>query len=117
MIIGIGIDVIEVARVKKAVEKNPRFLGRVFTADEIRYAQTKKNKFQHLAARFAAKEAFFKALGRRIGWADVAITNQASGKPDLIIHTQEEFSDITRCHVSLSHLKEYALAIVLLEKE
>jgi holo-[acyl-carrier protein] synthase len=61
MVKGIGIDIIEVERVKKLAEKNPRFLERIFTDREISYCVEKRNKYQHLAARFAAKEAFFKA--------------------------------------------------------
>jgi len=116
MIVGVGMDIIEVSRVREAVEKNPRFIERIFTEREIRYSLAKKNKYQHLAARFAAKEAFFKALGKRISWAEVEIINQVSGKPELVIHSNESFS-FNRALVSLVHLKEYAAAIVTLEKD
>ena len=62
MIVGIGVDIIEVERIQKLAEKSPRFLKRVFTDEEIKYCNEKKNKYQHLAARFATKEAFFKTL-------------------------------------------------------
>jgi holo-[acyl-carrier protein] synthase len=116
MIIGVGIDIIEVGRIRRAIEKNPRFCERVFTEHEIQYSQEKKSRFQHLAARFAVKEAFFKAIGRRIGWTDVETINADSGQPRLVIHAKEDFG-FTRAHVSLSHLNEHAVAIVILEKE
>ena len=116
MVKGIGIDLIEVGRIKKIAEKNPKFLERIFTSREVSYCQGKKNKYQHLAARFAAKEAFFKAIGRRINWKDVELFNLPSGKPQLEIKSKERFSFI-EAHVSISHLKEYAVAIVILEGE
>ena len=116
MIIGIGIDIIEVSRVQRAVERNPRFVDRVFTPGEIAYAEGKKSRFQHLAARFAAKEAFFKAIGRRINWADVETVNLPSGQPQLVVHSTEELG-FTRSHLSISHLADHALAVVILEKD
>lgn len=115
MIIGIGSDIIEVDRIKKLAEKNPRFLERIFTAQEISYCLEKRNKYQHLAARFAAKEAFFKAIGRRIGWTEVELINLSSGKPQLNIKSKERFS-FKEAHVSISHLAEYATAVVILER-
>lgn len=116
MINGIGIDLIEVDRIKKLIEKNPRFSQRIFTSQEIRYCQQKKNKYQHYAARFAAKEAFFKALGRRIKWTDIGLSNLSSGKPQLELQDKKlkaEFSS-DKIHVSIAHLKEYAVAVVIL---
>lgn len=115
MIVGIGVDIIEVDRVQKLAEKNPRFLNRVFTSEEIQYCTGKKNKHQHLAARFAAKEAFFKALGRKIHWTDVGIINRPSGKPELVLKSPGPFP-FDKTHVSVSHIKEYAIAYVVLEK-
>lgn len=115
MVEGIGIDIIEVHRVKKLAEKNPRFLERIFTDREIRYCAEKRNKYQHLAARFAAKEAFFKAIGKRIGWRDVELINLSTGKPRLEIKSKERFS-FEEVHVSISHLAEYAVATVILTK-
>ncbi len=114
MVIGIGIDIIEVERVKKLAERNPRFLERIFTQKEIDYCSKKKNKYQHLAARFAAKEALFKAIGKRISWQDVELSNLRSGKPQLDIKLKERFS-IKKALVSISHLREYAMAAVILE--
>ena len=114
MITGIGIDIIEIARIKKLIEKNPRFIQRIFTLQEIHYCQKKVNKYQHFAARFAAKEAFFKALGRRIKWKDVGLINLSSGKPELEINTKKKFP-FESAHVSIAHLSEYAVAMVILE--
>jgi len=115
MVTGIGIDIIEVNRVKKLVEKTPRALNKIYTPLEIKYCQGKKNQDQHLAARFVSKEAFFKALGKRINWTDVELLNLPSGKPELKIKSKARFS-FTNIHVSISHLKEYAVAVVILEK-
>jgi len=119
MISGVGIDIIEVERIKKLIEKNPRFLSRIFTPQEIAYCQKKKNKYQHFAARFAAKEAFFKALGRKIKWTDIGLANLSSGKPVLEIKREElkEKLSSTKIHVSISHLSQYAAAVVILEND
>lgn len=114
MVIGTGIDIIEVGRVKKVAEKHPRFLEKIFTTGEIDYCLKKKNTYQHMAARFAAKEAFFKAIGKRINWTDVELTNLSSGKPEIKIKNKERFR-IEHAHVSISHLKDYAVAAVILE--
>jgi holo-[acyl-carrier protein] synthase len=115
MIVGIGIDIIEVDRVARLAEKSPRFLERTFTPLEIAYCSKKRNKQQNFAARFAAKEAFFKALGRRVGWKDVELINRPSGQPELVIK-EEMPLPFERVHVSVSHLAAYAVAVVVLEK-
>lgn len=115
MISGIGIDIIEVARVQKLGSKSPRFLERVFTPGEIAYCLKKKNKYQHFAARFAAKEAFFKALGERIPWKDVELVNLKSGKPFLKLRGKRRWP-FKQMHISVSHLAEHALAVVILEE-
>ena len=116
MIIGVGIDLIEVGRVRRAIERNERFTDRVFTEIEVRYSQGKKSRFEHLAGRFAVKEAFFKALGRRVAWTDVETQNLPSGQPRLVIRSSEDFG-FTRSHVTISHTAEYATAVVVLEKD
>ena len=110
---GVGIDIIEVERISRACKRNEKFLSRVFTQKEIDYCMSKKNKFQHLSARFAAKEAFFKALGKRIRWKDVEIINQSTGKPEIKIHNPDV--SFQRICVSLSHLDKYAVAIIVIE--
>ena len=100
MIVGIGMDIIEVRRVKEAVEKNPRFLERIFTRREIDYSLTKKNKYEHLAARFAAKEAFFKG-SIRLFFAETCSTFMAvecDVKSIKNIHSAQKMRD--RVHFS-----------------
>jgi holo-[acyl-carrier protein] synthase len=115
MVVGIGIDIIEVSRLEKAVEAHARFVEKIFTPEEIRYSQGMHNKCLHLAARFAAKEAFFKALGRRISWTAVGVVNRPSGQPELEVSAEGLGFD--RAMVSLSHIKDYGLAVVVLEKD
>lgn len=115
MILGVGIDIIEVARVQKAIERNPRFPEKVFTPVEIAYSEGKKNKFMHLAARFAVKEAFTKAVGHHVPWTSVGVENLDSGEPVLRVKDETKYG-YTRSHVSLSHIADYAVAVVILEK-
>ena len=124
MIYGVGIDLIEVARVEKQIKAGTRFRDRIFTDKEIAYCENKKNKSQNYTARFAAKEAFFKAIGT--GWSggltfqDVEILNLESGKPEIVLHGKAkrltEEQNILNIQVSLSHLKDVAGAVVVLEK-
>ena len=125
MIVGIGIDIIEVARVREVLERTPRFRERVFTAAERAYCDNRGAvAAQHYAARFAAKEATLKALhtGWRggISWQDVEIASRESGAPYLILHgpVLELFNSAgaTATHLSLSHTTEHALAQVVLDR-
>jgi holo-[acyl-carrier protein] synthase len=122
MIIGIGTDIIEVERVAKAITKEA-FKKKIFSDREIAYCESQK-KEESFAARFAAKEAFFKALGT--GWRDgmgiteVEILNDELGKPS--IHLSGKAKEVfeqkgaTHVHVSLSHIKTQAAAFVIIEK-
>ncbi len=122
MIIGIGTDIAEVTRIAKSIE-NISFKERVFSKNEIAYCETKTNKAENYAARFAAKEAFFKSLGT--GWRggmsfnEVEVINDELGKPTLNIlgETAELIKEknIKIIHVSLSHIKDVAMATVVLE--
>ena len=124
MIDGLGIDMVDVDRIAGMISKEEGFRELVFSPGEIGYCETKANKFEHYAARFAAKEAFFKALGT--GWADgtafseVEITNNTSGRPDLSLlgRTRETLAPlkIIKILVSLSHIKTIASAVVIIEK-
>jgi holo-[acyl-carrier protein] synthase len=124
MIEGAGIDLIEVERIAFNIEKDPGFRELIFSSNEIAYCEAKGNKYEHYAARFAAKEAFFKALGA--GWAEgtnfneIEITNAKEGKPEVILHgiTLQTVNSlgVTRILVSLSHLKTVACAVVIIEK-
>ena len=125
MIISIGIDIIEVARIREVLLRTPRFAERVFTAAERTYCDSRGVvAAQHYAARFAAKEAALKALqtGWRggIGWQDVEIAARESGAPYLIFRGQvlevfEKFG-ATATHLSISHTSEHAIAQVILER-
>ncbi len=125
MIFGVGTDIIEVQRIKRLIEKNNRFRDRVFTKKEIAYCEKKKNKAHSYAARFAAKEAFFKALGtgwrKGVTFKDVEVRNQPSGKPELVLYGKSkeiaERNQIENIQVSLSHVGDSALSVVILEKQ
>jgi len=125
MIISIGIDIIEVARIREVLLRSPRFRERVFTAAERAYCDSRGvAAAQHYAARFAAKEAALKALqtGWRggIGWQDVEIGSHDSGAPYLILHRSVKdlfnSSGASAAHLSMSHTSEHAIAEVVLER-
>lgn len=122
MIIGIGTDIFEIKRMKKRIEKEPSFLQGFFTEKEISYCDKFKFKEQNYAARFAAKEAFMKALGTGyndgISFKEIEISNTISGKPEITLagKTLEiaKKYGVSNIYVSLSHSKKYALAFVIL---
>lgn len=123
MIHGIGIDMVKVERMKKAVERwGERFLRRVFTDDEIAYAYKKAEPWPSLSVRFAAKEAFIKAAGSELPvlLTEVEVLNTASGRPFIRVKGGAgalfEQESIRCTHVSLSHEREYGVACVVLEK-
>ena len=125
MIVSIGIDIIEVRRIREVLLRTPRFRERVFTDGERAYCDSRGAvAAQHYAARFAAKEATLKALqtGWRggIGWQDVEIAAHDSGAPYLILHGQVQqlfqASGATAAHLSMSHTSEHAIAEVILER-
>ena len=116
-----GTDIIEIERIKDSIENtNNKFIDRVYTKNEIEYCESKKaQKYQHYAARFAAKEAVFKALSERIEdkysicWKDIEIINNSQGKPyvNLVSNYDKEIEQID---LSMSHCKEYAVANVVI---
>jgi len=123
MIGGVGIDIIEVARVKEKIEKNMGFREKVFSAREVDYCEsTPATKYQHYAARFAAKEAFLKASGKGLLLShdlnQIEIETNTDGKPIILISDQIKKSmalGAFHIHVSLSHLESTACAVVILE--
>ena len=117
MLIGTGVDITEVRRIRQAVEKwGEDFLGRIFTKTEIENAKTKTSFYQHLAGRFAAKEAIFKAVGdNRLSWQDIQIHNDQAGKP-VCIFLNGRGKDIN-VHISISHVKTYAVANAVVTKK
>src|SRR6266576_2579224 len=112
MIIGTGVDIAETVRIEQVLNRHgERFSGRVYTPEEITYCEKFKNRAERYAARFAAKEAAFKALGtgwrEGVRWLDVEVTHQPSGKPELVLHGKaRELVDrllVTRMGISISH--------------
>jgi holo-[acyl-carrier protein] synthase len=123
MIFGIGIDTIEVARIQRAIETyGDQFLRRIYSEEEIRYCSRKPRLYEHYAARFAAKEAYAKALGtgvrRAFIWRKVVIQNEWSGQPFITLRDEmaERASKIIggdyKIHLSITHTRDIAEAIV-----
>jgi holo-[acyl-carrier protein] synthase len=125
MILGTGIDIIEVARIQASHERfGERFLHRVLVADEIAYCLSHKVPGPFLAARFAAKEAISKAfgtgIGAQLGWQDMEVRRKESGEPFVVLHGKgkELFQsrDAKQLLISLSHTANYAAATAVLER-
>jgi holo-[acyl-carrier protein] synthase len=129
MIIGVGVDLIEVERIQKALE-NPhigaRFRNRVFTEKEIQYCEKKqRGRYESYAGRFAAKEAVMKALGRgwgsKVTWIEIEVARAQSGKPDIVLHGNTalfaESLGIRRWALSITHTQEHGLAYVVAQGE
>ncbi len=124
MIFGIGIDMEQVSRIEQKVRDQAGLKEKLFTAGEIEYCQARKHSGRSFAARFAAKEAFMKALGT--GWRDglafdqIEIVNDELGKPELELHGKAAdmlaAGNISSVHLSLTHTNDLASAIVILEK-
>lgn len=124
MIVGTGVDLAEVPRIRASVEKyGRRFVDRVFTPAEIAYVERKANKYERYAARFAAKEAGMKAIGtgwrHGIRWQDFEVANLPSGKPTLRLHgVAAEIAarlNVRAISLSITHTSEVAMAHVILE--
>lgn len=126
MIVGTGVDLAEVHRIRAAIERHgTRFVERVFTPREIAYVERKANRFERYAARFAAKEAAMKAIGtgwkRGVRWQDFEVTNLRSGKPALVFHGEAAriagSLGVKEVALSLTHTATMAMAMVILEGE
>lgn len=124
MILGTGIDLAEVARVRQAIERyGERFVQRLYTPLEIAYVERKANKFERYAARFAAKEAGMKAIGtgwrKGVRWQDFEVVNLPGGRPTLRLHgVAAEVAaamGVRRIQLSLTHTAEQGMAFVVLE--
>ena len=125
MIVGTGVDLCEVARIRRAVESDhgERLVERVFTVREIAYARKKASPYERFAARFAAKEAGMKALGTGwrggITWHDFEVANLASGRPTLVLHGRAaelaEKLKVRNIALSMTHTAEQAMALVIFE--
>lgn len=123
MILGIGIDVVEIQRIAQAVEKwDAKFVSRLFTANEIARCRKRVHSAECFAVRFAAKEALAKALGhgwcQHFRWTDVEVANDDAGKPSLRIDgITAKLVEKKRVLLSLSHTREYAAAMVTVEDD
>ena len=118
MSISCGTDIIEIERIRRSIEKlGEKFLNEVYTDKEIQYCESrKKQKYQHYAARFAAKEAIFKAISRNlkdkyeVGWKDIEVLNDEQSRPYVKIKGERK----NNIDISISHCKEYAVATVVM---
>jgi len=127
MIVGTGVDLCEISRMRKAIlsQHGRRLVERVYTPREIAYAERRANRYERYAARFAAKEAGMKALGTGwrggIAWQDLEVVNQPSGRPTLVFHgkaaERAEKLGVRNVSLSLTHTVEQAMAMVILESE
>ncbi|HZS98955.1 MAG TPA: holo-[acyl-carrier-protein] synthase [Terriglobales bacterium] len=124
MIVGTGIDIAEVPRIREAIERHgERFLHRIFTDGEIQYCESKANRVERYAARFAAKEAGMKAIGtgwnHGVRWRDIEVARKPGGRPTLLLHGKAaEFAarlGAVNIALSLTHTAEQAMAQVILE--
>ncbi len=124
MIVGIGIDIAEVDRIREAVERHGRrFIDRIYTPAEIAYVERKANRFERYAARFAAKEAGMKAIGtgwkRGVRWQDFEVINLPSGRPTLQLHREAAkvaaSLGVRNIALSITHTAAEGMAIVILE--
>lgn len=123
MVIGIGIDIIEIDRIKASIEKNgEKFLNKIYTPIEIDYCNSKANKFQHYAARFAAKEAIYKAVAtgwqKELHWQDIEIENEPMGMPVANVKgkLKQFLSDDKELKISLSHSNNYVTCVAIIYK-
>jgi holo-[acyl-carrier protein] synthase len=126
VIVGVGIDAVDIDRVQRMLaDKGDRLLRRLFTPEELSYLSTKVAPAQHLAVRIAAKEAAYKALAgndlaRGIGWREVEVFSRGDGAPQLRLHGRaaDRYAELsaTCLHVSLTHSAATAVAIVIVER-
>jgi len=121
MVLGTGIDLIDVDRIRAALDHprtGERFRARVFTSDEVIYCSRKRNAHESYAARFAAKEAMMKALGRAVAWREIEVA-RSDGPPTILLHGRASEHaarlGIRRIHLSLSHTATLAIASVIVE--
>jgi len=106
----LGADIVEIARIRALAGRQPRFLARVFSPDEIAYCRGKKRQWQHFAVRFAAKEAVWKALGESgLALKDISISRDTEGRPGVLVRGRPAAS----LKITLSHSERYALAVAV----
>ena len=124
MIVGLGVDMEEVSRIREAISRHGRiFLDRVFTSGEVAYCERHRDPAERYAARFAAKEAMMKALGtgwsKGVRWRDIEVTRKPGGRPTILLHgaahEHAERMGARQISLSLTHSGNFALAEVILE--
>ncbi len=123
MILGVGIDIIEIDRIKQSVDDyGELFLKKVFTQKELEYCLSKSNKYQHLAARFAAKEAVYKALAsgwhENVTWQSIEISNEPNGLPIVTLHggLKQFLKEKESLKISMSHSRDYVACVAIIYK-
>jgi holo-[acyl-carrier protein] synthase len=125
MIIGIGVDIVEIERFRKVIERlKDRFTQRIFTSAERKFCITHRDPTPHFAVRFAAKEALFKAIGtgwaKGVTWLDVEVQRDRQDAPTIELHGEAQRIStslgVQVVHLSLSHSEQWAVAMVVLEK-
>lgn len=121
MIFGIGIDIIEIERIKQSINRfDQLFLHKIYTQTELDYCQSKKNKYQHFAARFAAKEAIAKALAtgwsKGFRWKDIEIFNEKSGMPNVTLYgnLKRFLGEDKSLKISMSHSEHYVTCFAII---
>lgn len=124
MILGVGIDIIEIDRIKQSVDNyGDLFLNKVFTQKELEYCLSKSNKYQHLAARFAAKEAVYKALAsgwhENLTWQSIEISNEPNGLPVVTLHggLNQFLKEKESLKISMSHSRDYVACVAIIYKD
>lgn len=118
-ILGLGTDIIDIARIKNAIQRHPRFVERIFTLEEQKYCYCYNDPFPRFAGRFAAKEAVLKALGKgltkELGWKDVAVVNEASGKPTVVWTPRlSALCQEWEIFLTISHCRTFATATAII---
>lgn len=123
MVIGIGIDIIEIDRIKESAENyGDRFLNKIYTQRELDYCLKKKYKYQHLAARFAAKEAVYKALAtgwnKEVSWQNIEISNEPNGMPVVTLtgNLKKFLEKGKNLKISMSHSRDYVTCVAIIYK-
>lgn len=124
MIVGVGVDIVDLARIRDVLERHrDRFLDRILTAEEKRYCLEHRDPTPFVAARFAAKEAVFKAIGTGwsdgVRWTDIEVRRDAAGRPLLVTSgmVQQLEGAGARWHLSMSHERSAAVAVAVLERD
>lgn len=122
MIFGIGTDIVEIERIRQAIERNPKILARLFTENELSYFKKRNMNMQHIAGGFSAKEAILKALGTGLSglsWQEVEILRGNSGKPMVKLYGKaKEYAsknNVGNIFISISHSRDYAIAMATAE--